>query len=74
LKPITITQKKSLTPPKTDEEKHLLFLKHLKQFEREDIPIIYLGEKCFGQYNWPLKNQTNAIGAIDNNQLFAIGL
>lgn len=32
------------------------------------------GEKCFGQYNWQLKNLTNAIGAIHNNQLFAVGL
>lgn len=27
-----------------------------------------------GSYNWQLKNQTNAIGAIYNNQLFAVGL
>lgn len=26
------------------------------------------------QYNWQLKNQTNAIGAVVNDQLFAIGL
>lgn len=32
------------------------------------------GHKCFGEYNWQLKNQTNAIGAIYNNQLFAVGL
>ena len=32
------------------------------------------GQKCFGEYNWQLKNQTNAIGAIYNNQLFAVGL
>ena len=32
------------------------------------------GEKCFGEHNWQLKNQTNAIGAIYNNQLFAVGL
>lgn len=32
------------------------------------------GEKCFGEHNWHLKNQTNAIGAIYNNQLFAVGL
>ncbi|MCD9152267.1 transposase [Psychrobacter sanguinis] len=25
------------------------------------------GEKCFGEHNWQLKNQTNAIGAIYNN-------
>lgn len=78
--------------PKADDEKRLLFLDHLRQFELEDRPIIYLdesgfkshenrpygysvrGKKCFGQYNWQLKNQTNAIGAIYNNQLFAVGL
>ncbi|WP_201558978.1 transposase, partial [Psychrobacter sp. 72-O-c] len=32
------------------------------------------GHHCFGIYNWQLKNQTNAIGAIHNNQLFAVGL
>ena len=32
------------------------------------------GQKCFGEYNWQLKNQTNAIGAIYNQQLFAVGL
>jgi hypothetical protein len=29
---------------------------------------------CFGQYNWQLKNQTNAIGAIHQQKLFAVGL
>ena len=32
------------------------------------------GEKCFGKYNWQLKNKTNAIGAIHDNELFAVGL
>ena len=32
------------------------------------------GHKCFGEYNWQLKNQPNAIGATYNNQLFAVGL
>jgi hypothetical protein len=32
------------------------------------------GEKCVGQYNWQLKNTTNAIGAIYKQQLFAVGL
>ncbi|MFM2331831.1 MAG: hypothetical protein RIQ74_654, partial [Pseudomonadota bacterium] len=27
-----------------------------------------------GQYNWQLKNQTNAIGAIHQQKLFAVGL
>lgn len=34
----------------------------------------YKGQQCFGDYNWQLKNQTNAIGAIHNHQLFAVGL
>ena len=32
------------------------------------------GEVCFGEYNWQLKNKTNAIGAILDDQLFAVGL
>jgi transposase len=32
------------------------------------------GESCVGQYNWQLKNKTNAIGAIYEHQLFAVGL
>ncbi|WP_115306000.1 transposase [Suttonella ornithocola] len=32
------------------------------------------GEACLGQYDWQLKNQTNAIGAVMNNPLFAVGL
>ena len=32
------------------------------------------GKPCLGQYNWQLKNQTNAIGAIHNNKLFGVGL
>ncbi|WP_201595851.1 transposase, partial [Psychrobacter sanguinis] len=32
------------------------------------------GEKCFGKCNWQLKNKTNAIGAIHDNELFAVGL
>lgn len=32
------------------------------------------GEPCLSQYNWQLKNWTNAIGAILNNRLFSVGL
>ena len=32
------------------------------------------GTPCLSQYNWQLKNQTNAIGAIYQGQLFAVGL
>lgn len=32
------------------------------------------GFVCLGQYNWQLKNQTNAIGAVHHNQLFTVGL
>ncbi len=32
------------------------------------------GQKCFGKYNWQAKNLTNAIGAIYNNELFAVAL
>ena len=32
------------------------------------------GTPCHGTYNWQLKNQTNAIGAIYKNKLFAVGL
>ena len=32
------------------------------------------GQKCFDRHNWQLKNITNAIGAIQNHQLFAVGL
>ncbi|WP_420845745.1 transposase [Moraxella equi] len=31
-------------------------------------------QRCYGTYNWQAKNQTNAIGAIYNNKLFAVGL
>ena len=32
------------------------------------------GVPCLGQYNWQLKNQTNAIGAIHERYLFSVGL
>ncbi|WP_279573219.1 IS630 family transposase [Volucribacter amazonae] len=32
------------------------------------------GKPCFSQSNWQLKNQSNAIGAVLNQQLFAVGL
>ncbi|MGX2974221.1 IS630 family transposase [Ursidibacter arcticus] len=32
------------------------------------------GQKCMGQYNWHLKNTTNAIGALYQNRLIAVGL
>ncbi|WP_430731961.1 transposase, partial [Acinetobacter johnsonii] len=32
------------------------------------------GIPCYGTYNWQLKNQTNAIGAIHESKLFAVGL
>ncbi|HAV5311030.1 MULTISPECIES: IS630 family transposase [Acinetobacter calcoaceticus/baumannii complex] len=32
------------------------------------------GTPCYGTYNWQLKNQTNAIGAIHEGKLFAVGL
>lgn len=32
------------------------------------------GKPCLSQYNWSLKNQSNAIGAVFNQQLFAVGL
>ena len=32
------------------------------------------GVPCLGQYNWQLKNQTNAIGAIHEGKLFSVGL
>ncbi|WP_115218578.1 hypothetical protein [Suttonella indologenes] len=32
------------------------------------------GRPCLGKYNWQLKNQSNAIGAIHKNKLFAVGL
>ncbi|WP_115217955.1 IS630 family transposase [Suttonella indologenes] len=32
------------------------------------------GCPCLGKYNWQLKNQSNAIGAIHKNKLFAVGL
>jgi len=85
-------KKKTLNHPKVDKAKRQLFLEQLKQFEKDDRPIVYLdessfkshdyrpygyakkGAKCFGEHNWQLKNQTNVIGAIYNNQLFAVGL
>ncbi|MCC3307705.1 IS630 family transposase [Psychrobacter sanguinis] len=45
-----------------------------KSHENRPHGYSYKGKPCFGSYNWQLKNQTNAIGAIHNNQLFAIGL
>ncbi|MBF7686122.1 transposase [Acinetobacter sp. B10A] len=32
------------------------------------------GTPCYGSFNWQLKNQTNAIGALYQGQLFAVGL
>ncbi|WP_411800695.1 transposase [Acinetobacter pollinis] len=32
------------------------------------------GTLCYGSFNWQLKNQTNAIGALYQGQLFAVGL
>ncbi|HSP85100.1 MAG TPA: transposase, partial [Psychrobacter sp.] len=46
----------------------------LKSHDNRPYGYSNRGKKCFGQYNWQLKKQTNAIGAIYNSQLFAIGL
>lgn len=32
------------------------------------------GKRCYGEYDWHLKNQTNAIGALYDGKLFAVGL
>ena len=32
------------------------------------------GRPCHGSYNWQLKHQTNAIGALHEGRLFAVGL
>ena len=32
------------------------------------------GKACIGQYNWQLKNHTNAIGALYEGKLFAVNL
>ena len=32
------------------------------------------GQRCHGQYDWHMRNTTNAIGALLNGRLFAIGL
>ena len=33
-----------------------------------------IGKPCYGTYNWQLKNQANAIGAVHQNYLFAVNL
>ena len=45
-----------------------------KSHDNRPHGYLYKGQQCFGDYNWQLKNQTNAIGAIHNHQLFAVGL
>ncbi|ULJ70345.1 transposase [Wielerella bovis] len=32
------------------------------------------GQVCHGNHNWQIKNTTNAIGALYQNQLIAVGL
>lgn len=32
------------------------------------------GQRCYGDYDWHMKNQTNAIGALYRDKLFAVGL
>jgi len=39
-----------------------------------DLMVIQNREILDGIYNWQLKNQTNAIGAIHEGKLFAVGL
>ena len=59
-----------------DEDRPIIFLDEsgFKSHDNRPHGYSYKGQKCFGEYNWQLKNQTNAIGAIYNNQLFAVGL
>ena len=58
------------------DDKPIIYLDESGFKSHENRPYGYSdrGTKCFGQYNWQLKNQTNAIGAIYNSQLFAVGL
>lgn len=32
------------------------------------------GQRCYGEYDWHMNNQTNAIGALCNGKRFAVGL
>ena len=32
------------------------------------------GSRCYSSYDWQGRNQTNAIGALQDNRLFAVGL
>lgn len=33
-----------------------------------------IGKRCYGEHDWHGKNQVNAIGAVCENRLFAVGL
>ena len=45
-----------------------------KSHENRAYGYSHKGCPCLGKYNWQLKNQSNAIGAIHKNKLFAVGL
>ena len=45
-----------------------------KSHEQRPYGYSKRGTPCYGSYNWQLKNQTNAIGAIYQGHLFGVGL
>ncbi|MDN3503563.1 transposase [Psychrobacter sp. 5A.1] len=56
-----------------DQDRPIIYLDEsgFKSHDNRPHGYCYKGQKCFSEYNWQLKNQTNA---IRNNQLFAVGL
>ena len=62
-----------------DELKHkhpIVYLDESGFKSHEQRPYGYSkrGTACYGSYNWQLKNQTNAIGAIYQGRLLGVGL
>ncbi len=58
------------------QERPIIYLDEsgFKSHDHRPYGYAQRGHQCFGTYNWQLKNQTNAIGAIHDHQLFAVGL
>ncbi|WP_245936061.1 IS630 family transposase [Suttonella ornithocola] len=61
---------------KTAQDKPIVYLDEcgFKAFDHRPYGYSTKGEVCHGSDNWHLKNQSNAIGAIINGELFALRL
>ena len=40
----------------------------------EKLGVLAIWQRCYSEHDWHGKNQVNAIGAVCENRLFAVGL